>query len=206
MFSNTVPNNTVFNRVITEAFGNSTATKNAILAKYPPPDTKSKFKTQKDRMADYMSKAVFACYTRDLTEAFKGKTYNMQFYHGSGEHGTDLQSVFPSPNGMSPLSLMFGSSKAGPPAFFPQYRSYLTSFVRTGDPNKLRAAGILEWPLVKTGPVFSDVLNVGNDSFSLIKDDENKAEDCDILRRIYMDVTKERGELNCFDSRLENVK
>jgi hypothetical protein len=196
MFSGGIADDAAFVKVIQDAFGDSKSVKEAILKQFPSPQVggNSKFKTQKERFGAYMASSVFSCYTRYLTEAYKGKTYNVQFNHGSGQHGTDLTALFPGEGYFSPLSLMYGSSNKGPKDFLLKYRAYLTSHVRSGNPNTFRTAGTIEWPLVKLGPVLSEVLNVGDDKFSLVEDPQNTAEECNVWLDIYAAVTVAKGK------------
>jgi hypothetical protein len=192
MFSNGVPDDATFARTIQESFGNSTTIKEKILSKFPLVKTGAKASKaeQKNRFGAYMGQAVFSCYTRLVTEAYKGKVYNIQFDHGTGGHGTDLMALFPGEGYFSPLSIMYGSTKVGPPTFTPQYRSYFISHARTGDPNTLRDKATIEWPMVQQGAVFSNVLNAGNETFTLIDDKTNTAANCDWWQHIYVEATK----------------
>jgi hypothetical protein len=200
MFSGGVSDDATFNKVIQDAFGDSKSVQEAILKQFPSPAaTNSKYKTQKERFGAYMASSVFSCYTRYLTEAYSGKAYNVQFSHGSGQHGTDLTALFPGEGYFTPLSLMYGSSNKGPKDFLPKYRAYLSSHVRAGNPNTFKSPGTIEWPLVKLGPVLSQVLNVGDDKFTLIDDLENTTEQCSGWLDIYAAVTAAKGKLNAIE-------
>jgi carboxylesterase type B len=191
MFNMNVPDDTAFSKVIDEAFGSTPSATAAVLAQYPL----SKYANPKLRFGAYMSSAVFSCYTRVITEAYQGRTWNLQFNHGTGQHGTDLTAMFPGEGYFTALSLMYGSSNKGPKTILPQYRSYLTSHIRSGDPNKLRDPGTIEWPKVGNGPVFSNVFNVGDQGFSLILDQANTLEECRLYNDIYTSVTKAKGRI-----------
>jgi hypothetical protein len=96
----------------------------------------------------------------------------------------------------------FYNSSGAPPKgdpgfaqFAPVYQDYLLSHARTGDPNTLRSKGAaVQWPKVKVGDTFGNVLDAGKSGFSIIEDPLTKAEDCDIWTDILAGITKAGGK------------
>jgi hypothetical protein len=115
----------------------------------------------------------------------------MVYSQGAGTHGADIAAAFYKGGGLGSLLNPGFGRVAG------AYQSYLTSHARTGDPNKYRAAaGTIEWPKVGYGPVFSNVLNVTDAGFTLIKDDANTEADCGFWTKVLQGLTKAEGELS----------
>jgi len=198
MFSDGVPSDEAFTSIIEDAYGNFPEVKNAILAQLPSPSSaNAKIATQKSRMAAYMASSTFACHTRYLLDAYQPltQTYMAQYSHSDGGHGSDLLALFPpiGKSGFTPLSLQFGAADPPSSNFTPAYRAYLTSHARGGNPNTFKMAGTPEWPPVKAGPVFSNVLEAGQTGFSLIEDQTNKAKDCKIWADAMAAVTNAKG-------------
>jgi hypothetical protein len=112
----------------------------------------------------------------------------MVYSQGAGTHGSDIAAAFYKGNALSNLlNPGFGRVAAS-------YQSYLTSHARTGDPNKFRAgAGNIEWPKVGYGPVYSNVLNITDGGFTLIKDDANTEADCGFWTKTLRGLTKAEG-------------
>jgi carboxylesterase type B len=166
----------------------------AMIKQFPSPSGAQKYKTQKDRTIDFVQFSVFTCNARFITEAYKGKTYNIQYSRGLGMHGLDVIPTF-----FNAGTLVATTSSLADPTFATfasQYQSYLTSHARTGDPNKFRAAGTPEWPHVEFGPTLSKVFNATDNGFELIEDTKTKAEDCDFWREAFATLTAAGGELS----------
>jgi carboxylesterase type B len=165
----------------------------AMIDKFPSPSTAQKYKTQKDRVIDFVQFSVFTCNARFITEAYKGKTYNMQYSRHGGMHGTDMLAMFylPNPSIDGLISLVDPTIAT----FAKQYQSYLVSHARSGDPNKFRAASSIEWPLVDVGPTLSKVMHAGNMGYGLIGDTLTKAEDCDFWKEALAFLTEAGGEI-----------
>ncbi|KAF2399881.1 alpha/beta-hydrolase [Trichodelitschia bisporula] len=187
-----IKNDTAFNSFIEYGYGNNSDLKAAITKAFPSPSSpQSKYKTQRARVSDYIEFSTFTCNVRYMTEAFKGRTYNIQYARGQGTHGSDIRADFYGGSG-GVLSGGSGSDKSFP-QFAAQFQSYLTSHARTGDVNKLRINGTIEWPIVTIGPALSNVLNATDNGFELISDTKTKAEDCDFWRDIFASVTNALG-------------
>jgi hypothetical protein len=80
-------------------------------------------------------------------------------------------------------------------SFAKRYQSYLTSHARTGDVNKYRVDGTIEWPHAEFGPSLSKVLNATDKGFELIEDTLTRAQDCDFWRDAFAALTSAGGML-----------
>jgi len=192
-----INNQTAFETLVEYNFGKIDRVNKAIYAKFPPPpESKGKWATQKARTKEFVEKSVFTCNTRFIAEAYKGKSFNLQYARGSGGHGSDILATFynPGTSGLGLASLLGGSDKNLAKVAI-GYQSYLASHARTGDVNKLRKKdGTVEWPVVELGSEFGNVLNVTNTGFEIIKDQKNLAVDCDFWRDAYAALTIAGGK------------
>ena len=170
----------------------------AIETRYPPVWLPaSKYLTEFDRAKHYIGDSTFYCNVRFLSDAYDGKTYNMQYSVTPGLHANDL---FPTFYNLNININIFGHEIPFPliPGFgnYAQaYQSYLTSHARTGDPNTFRKnLGIptaISWPKVSTEDEdFTGVLNAGNLGFSIIRDTETSRSRCGFWRGVAENVTK----------------
>jgi hypothetical protein len=73
------------------------------------------------------------------------------------------------------------------------FRSYLLSYIRTGDPNKLRGDSTIWWPKPRAGPSYDMVLDAGNRGFNLITDEVLVREDCSFWMDLWKTSTELRG-------------
>ena len=190
MFAEGVTDNTAFNEAIKHTYSSSQVVRDAISRKLPAPSKSSRFKSEHDRYAAYMASSTFNCNVRFLTEAYKGKTYNMQYSRGTAIHGMDLQATF-----------MIGMGDPAFASFATQYMDYFISHAKTGDPNKLRTNESIEWPLVTVAPTLSNVLDAGTNGYTLIEDDDIKEEDCGVFREIQAAVTIAEGSITFYSRR-----
>jgi hypothetical protein len=192
---NNMNNDSDFQTLVTYNFGVSPeklpAINDAIIKKFPSPSIAQKFKGQRDRTIDFVQFSVFTCHVRFITEAYQGKTYNIQYSRGSGMHGMDILADFFNPGSPSAMAASFSDKTFS--TFAGQIQSYLTSHARSGDVNKFRAPGTIEWPLVQGGPTLSKVLNATDNGFELIDDSKTKAEDCDFWKDAYAAMTAAGG-------------
>ena len=168
----------------------------SIIARYG----KRNYTTTFGRAKAFLGDSSFYCNTRYLTDAYKGKTWNIKYSVLPGFHGTDLLPTFYNLN----LDLDdFGSSVPFPlvPGFggFSQgYQSYLVSHARTGDPNtyrkRLNIPHTVAWPKPdSSGDRIKDVLQVDNLGFSIITDGQIRRETCDFWQEIMEALTREGG-------------
>jgi carboxylesterase type B len=181
LFLPLVANETVFQDVIDYYWGSYPPASRAIHQKFPLAKYNG---SQTARLKAFYQFATFTCNTRFIANGFK--TYNLQYSHGTGLHGSDVPADFYN-NETNSDDPTFGT-------FARSFQSYLVSHARTGNPNKLRDAGAINWPLVEKGRVFGDVLEAGNAGFRLIDDQLNKAEDCDFWLHLARNMTDELDE------------
>ncbi|KAL2208165.1 alpha/beta-hydrolase, partial [Sarocladium strictum] len=118
-----------------------------VLEAYPPIGNKgSLYKKQSDRLEALIRDSSMTCSIRYITEALGAdKVWNMQYGVAPGWHATDLIPVFYNDKDFdmssftdflaSALSLITGLFMG---ALSRAYQSYLTSYIRTGDPNTYR--------------------------------------------------------------------
>jgi len=177
--SKTNKNNKAFKTFVDWSYGNNTRVTDAVLQHVPI----SKFdNSQFDRMAAFVQWTTFVCSTRFMTEAYSGKTYNVQF---AGNHGMDIAADFYEPG-------FFSNILGGVPTNA-AFQKYLISVARSGNPNMFKDASAPEWPKATLGPEIGNVLSVDN-GFKLINDQLNKEEDCGLFKNVYAAITKEAGE------------
>lgn len=105
---------------------------------YQRQPTKADSKTpQNHSVKAFLGDSSFQCNVRYLTDAYAGKTYNLQYAVTPGFHATDLLPTFYDLN--LDVSLLGNSIDlplvAGFGAFAQAYQSYLVSHARSGDPN-----------------------------------------------------------------------
>lgn len=171
-----------FQSMIGEHFNNNSQVATALQRQLPL----AKFRNAGERMVRYAQEAVFVCNTRFITQAYPNKTYNFVM---DGVHGRDVFANFYSRGGMAErvLTDTIGSPQAV------RYQRYITSMIRTGNPNTFRVEGSPEWPKATMGPEIDNTLRVGK-NFTLIKDTANSASECDIWADLFAEVTNANGK------------
>lgn len=174
----------------------------AIQKQYPPVtnSTNSKYKTQFDRLKTYTQDSTFTCNVRFLSDAYIGRTYNVQYSRGNGYHGSDIGADFYDPNNFV-ISFLDSSDKSIA-EFAPTYQSYLTSHARTGNPNTYRKSNAnftaIGWPKVENGLLadqMKQVLYAGNQGYSLFSDNETERTTCSFWLSLIAALTDEGGKL-----------
>lgn len=179
----------------------------AIEARYPPvlgPGPHN-YTTERARVKDLLSESSFVCNIRDLSNAYQGKNYNLQYAVTPGLHSVDLLPTFYNLN----LDLdLFGNSVPFPiipgfGAFAQAYQSYLTSHARTGDPNvykkTLNIPSAVTWPKPGNGgDAITGVLNAGDLGFRVVEDGQTRRSRCDFWREVAAAVTNLGGEFFFF--------
>lgn len=171
-------NETAFQTLLEYNWGKNEVVNEAMMKHYP--SKSAKWTTQKQRIHEFVQTTIFTCNVRYMTEAYKGKTYNVQYARGAGTHGSDISATFFSSPGV------FGGKGA---IISQQYQSYLISHARTGDPNILKINGLIEWPKVEWAPELKQVLNVTDRGFELVTDDQTTAADCDFWKDVMAALT-----------------
>ena len=187
-----------FNNFIDESFPayvKAAGVNAAIEARYPPimSSTPSNYTSEFARTEAVIGDSSFLCHVRDLTDAYAGKTYNLQYSVTPGVHALDLLPTFYNLN----LNLSILNDTATYPypliplfkPFAQSYQSYLVSHARTGNPNTYAKVSnippAIHWPRPNTsGDELTGVLNAGNTGFSVISDPETRETVCKFWREV----------------------
>ena len=178
-------------------YGERAGLKSRIIARYPPVgDGRGTYATERQRFAAFFGDFVFLCGIRGLTDAYTGKSYNVQYSQIPYTHGADTyaQFYFPGFN----LGLLNLTGVAGFSDFAQTYQSYLISQVRTGDPNVYRKSyggfKAIRWPkLDNRGDALRGVLNATGTGFELITDEQTKKSACEFWEEIVKELTELGG-------------
>jgi hypothetical protein len=190
-----IQTDTEFTTFLDSIFPNYTlaAGLNAIVEEfYPPVSTNSTYATETDRVLAFVRESSFTCNVRHLTEAYgDSNVYNLQYSVTPGWHATDLLPTF--------FSAALSLDSLAEDLFFSlvplfegiswAYQSYLTSYIKNGDPNPDRAIfnipSAIEWKHPESsGEQITGVLNVGDLGFSWISDTQNEKTPCDFWREV----------------------
>ena len=161
----------------------------------------SNYSTETNRVKDFVRDSSFTTNTRFMTEAYIGKTYNMQYSVTPGWHATDLLPLFLNTyvdinalNGTFavPILPIVGS-------FFKAFQSYFTSHARTGDPNShaelLNIPPAIPWSNVgdTDSEHYTGVLDAGDLGFSYTTDEQNPKSAADFWLQVQAAVTSAGG-------------
>jgi Carboxylesterase family len=188
-------NETTFRTYQDWAYGNNSALTDIIDRKYPIPGPGQRFKNNSERFGTVAQLTSFTCHTRWISEAYRGRTWNVQYSLGSGLHGSDVAATFYGSENKKQSDMINALAGVDKDQDFNNiahlYQAYLVSHARAGDPNVF-AHSDLKWPKVSLGPVLSNVLNVAK-SPALITDPTNSAEDCDFWLDVFSTVTNIGG-------------
>ncbi|PGH18731.1 hypothetical protein AJ80_04385 [Polytolypa hystricis UAMH7299] len=157
----------------------------------------------RDRLKDFIRDSTFTCNTRDLTEAYFGKTYNLQYSVTPGLHALDLLPLFFDDD--VPIEI-FGRTVNVDllPIFNPfstAFQRYAVSHAVYGNPNTDRKlVGIpmtVNWPHpTRVGDAYSGVLDAGDFGFKLITDRQNTGSSgsfCDFILEVGKAATNLKG-------------
>ncbi|EWC46875.1 hypothetical protein DRE_03887 [Drechslerella stenobrocha 248] len=177
-----ISNNDVY-KTLRSTLSNATeSTLKTILDLYPAPGLFRKYLTNFLRASDLIGQFVVTCNTRYLAVAYPGKTYNYQFDVVPGIHAMDLLFTFWQ-RGISvgPIQIDFSLDFVTSKNLATGWQSYLTSFVRSGDPNKFRERGGLpptsDWAKAQVRDTVT-VLNMDILGFSMRSDPDTDATRC----------------------------
>ena len=162
----------------------------AIINFYPGVQTpNSLYQDEAARTRDFVRDSGFACNARYLATAYADRAYAMQYAVTPGWHATDLLPTFWSPDlATNPIGAAVAVALPLFASFAQAYQSYLTSFVRSGDPNRYRRIfGIpftVPWPKASglDQAQIGNVLQAGDLGFSIVSDDQNPKRNCDFWR------------------------
>ena len=173
-----------------------------LLDKYPGIDTKnSPYDTEYDRVNAITRDSSFVCNVRFLSQAYEGKTYLGRYSITPGWHATDLIPMFWSSGFQS--SVLGTALEAAFPiitTFSEAFKSYFTSFVRSGNPNTYRKILSLpltiNWPLA-TGASSSqqagNVVDITDLGFYLVNDNEATLDTCQFWQQWLSALTIDGG-------------
>jgi len=139
---------------------------------------------------DFIRDSSFTCNVRWLSEAYKGKTWNLQYNTYPGWHGLDLLAAFVSSNSPGPASFLASLFKQPYLDVFELYRSYLTSYIVNGDPNGPKPSTKLSpvnWPRPNSQPApesqrMANILNIGVEGASVAEDRHLPKLNCDFIQ------------------------
>lgn len=123
-----------------------------IEAQYPEPGLFRTFLTNFERVSALIGEYVVSCNTRFLAAAYPGNSWAYQFSFPPGIHGFDLIFAFwrTDLNIGQLLQIDIDIDFITQKNLATGFQSYLTSFVRSGDPNTFRESGSL--PPTQTFP------------------------------------------------------
>lgn len=162
----------------------TTANFNAMTKLYPYPGLLSEFLTNFGRLEQTIGDWVVNCNTRFLAKAYAGKAYGYVVTVPPGVHGLDLFFTFwrTDLNIYDIIQVDIDIPLISDNNLATGLQSYLTSFVRTGNPNTYRQSGALPPTINMVPSVVSTtdkVLNVGLLAYSIGQDDDSRKDRCD---------------------------
>ena len=138
-------------------------TRDQLVSYYPPAPVPGRYTTEFDRVSNLIGEWAISCNARYLAQAYNGMTYSYQYSIPPGLHGQDLALAFWRPELNLPTLEPYGIV----------FQSYLTSFVRSGNPNTYREKGTtpksIEFPKTKVGKNIK-VLDINLPGFSEVTD------------------------------------
>lgn len=202
---NTIETDQGFNEFVDSifpAYSKTAGVNSAIETQYPPvmSGTNRKYSSERDRLIDVTQDSSFQCNVRYLSDAYKGKNWNIRYSATTGLHGVDLVPTFYNLNIDVPI---LGTEISLPlvPGFgsFAQaYQSYLVSHARTGNPNKFRKTfnlpPAISWPQPgNTGDALTNVLDATDLGFNYITDDLTRKSRCGFWEDVAAAVTSLGG-------------
>jgi hypothetical protein len=170
---------------------------------YPPVGNgQGEYVTESDRLRALIRDSSVTCNSRWVASTFAGSTYSMQYSTLPGWHATDLLPTFWDYDlENNALGAVLAVLLPGFTDFAEAYQSYLTSFVRSGNPNTYHAQSwftspqMINWPLTEVGDgeEISNVLDAREAAFSLISDTQNLKTNCDFWLNFQAAVTMGGG-------------
>lgn len=190
MFVPSSPTEKMFSDVVQHYWGSSPSAVKAISNRYAVSNFNG---DQTERIKMLFQFTTFTCHNRWLTEGYQGKTYNLQYARSPYIHASDLTADFYAGGISGFVTSLAAGSDFG--TWAQSFQSYLTSFIRSGDPNKFRNRGTVQWPIAKLGPAIEPMLNATDSGFELGSDRWTMAEDCDFWKDVLSGMTNELGEL-----------
>lgn len=162
-------------------YRNQTALTESVLNEYSDVDN------LRQRVKTFIGDSTFYCNTRSLLDAFSKRSYALRYSRRTGIHGADVLADFYDPN--STMSPIIEVMDPGFGRFATTFQSALLSHARTGDPNALSTKNntlAVHWPLARPqGNGYSDVLNAGENGFTLVDNDQVPQDRCRFWSRIF---------------------
>jgi carboxylesterase type B len=185
-----------FDELILRTYGNSSETawiKDRAKQLWPPVSAPgSPYKTERERLGRHVSEGSFTCHNRLIADAYPGKVYTVHYAVPPAGHGSDQVGTF-----FNPASPQYASMSASEREGRAAFQSYLTSFARSGDPNKHKSeANTITWPLTTgiEGATLKNTLTVDNLSgragFRLADDELQVKERCKFWSDVQVSVEK----------------
>lgn len=155
-----------------------------IETQYPEPGLFSTFLTNFDRVSTLIGEYVVSCNTRFLAAAYPNKAWAYRFSVPPGVHGFDLIFAFwrADLNIGQLLQFDFDIDFITQKNLATGFQSYITSFVRTGDPNTFREIGSLpptqSFPKAALGENGVTMLDVNLFGYSTVTDPDTPRGRC----------------------------
>ena len=163
---------------------------------------------QQSRLRKVLQDSTFVCNTRQLYDAYKGKTYVMQYNMPPGTHGSDLLASTWH-DGVDIADLINSFVKNFPSElvdimrsiivpFALKYQKYFAAYAANGDPNALNGYNSEFWEIAKDdgntiqNALKADLLYVNRGFFSKGSDLESASTNCEF----WTSVAKKIGEIN----------
>ena len=168
--------------------------------------TNRKYSNERERLIDLTQDSSFQCNVRYLSDAYKGKNWNIQYSATTGLHGVDIVPTFYKLN----IDVSILGTKISLPlvpgfgSFAQAYKSYLVSHARTGNPNTFKKPfdifnlpPAIPWPQPgNTGDALTNVLDATDLGFSYITDDLTRKSRCGFWENVAAAVTGLGGTCN----------
>lgn len=172
----------------------------AIVKRYPPVlNGAGIYKNERDRVKAALRDSIFLCNVRSLSDAYHGRNWNLQYSVPPGLHGSDVLPTFFNRN----LNLTLIGEITGAPlspefiSLIEAYQSYLVSHASTGNPNTLKRPPAITWPRpYNKGDVIAGVLDVSDQGFNVITDNQASERACRFWRHVEATVTDLGGMNN----------
>jgi carboxylesterase type B len=137
------------------------------------------YKTERQRMGNYVTEGSFSCHNRIVVDAYPGKTYVVNYAIPPSSHGSDQAGTF-----FNPQAPQHAGKTAAQLETSMGYQSYIVSTIRSGNPNTYRSQKhSIEWPLASGlgDAMLGNVLKVeslaGHSGLKLQSDDQLVAKD-----------------------------
>ena len=168
---------------------------------YPPVGGNSSvnYTDEVGRVKAWLADVAFLCNVRDLSDAYPGKNWVLQYSVTPGLHGLDVIPTFYK-SGLNLEDLFRSLSLPVVPrlaSLSRTYQSYLVAHARTGNPNRPRRSAnspAVFWPQPeKTGDILSKVLDFTDSGFVYIEDRQLRKSACRFRQDVLAGLTNFGG-------------